>query len=859
MKLIPDIKLLYNSLKDDVVNEFYIKTLSYFKYYDRVSAYFDSRILELYSIGIENIVKNNGKIRFIFSHQIEEKDMIKILDGYDKRIEKEISAQLLDAIKDLSDSDNISNLSFLIANNIVDIKFALTKKGIFHDKFGLIYDDNDTVLFRGSANETYAGAEVNYDSFETTTSWNTNNAEIINLRKTDFNKLWSNKEDNVEVIDAPSLVIKKLLEYNKGQIIVTNYGVDSLILDYNNRFYVENNLEHKERLDKKNFYYRSILYYTDYETDNLVFFKDNNNYMIIEEIIDRYKKYAIKQNIKLFITNKLTEFLESRKYEINRMQSLGLVIKDNKIIEYDYINTAYDNFKKIVKKEMLRVLREPQFIGAFHLVMLKKSSNFSVPGAGKTSIVYGAFGYLNSKEINLIDRIVMIGPINSFQTWKEEFKLNFGGKKQLHSLDVNEVEDYELSLKYDWYDKNLILINYEKLQKIQKMDILKVILDNRTLLVFDEIHRIKNPEGKRANAALSLASIPTYKIVLTGTPLPNGYQDIYNILNILYTDEYKSYFKYDLATLKTASNNSIQASKINDSIYPFFIRTTKRDLGIPQPNEDDLSSGYVTMNDKEEKINRIIYNNFSDNSLLLYIRLLQASINPSTILKSLKFDQELNEMFNADGLTIDDTNKRTEISKTDYDFILNSGLTRKFYKGIELIEKLVKEGKQVLVWCVFIDTINLIHDELNKRNIINDKIYGQTEFYMRNDIIDKFKKGEIKVLISNPHTIAESVSLHKTCHDAIYFEYTFNLTHMLQSRDRINRLGLESDQYTQYYYLIMNNSESEFNSIDMKTYLRLKDKESVMIKAIEENEFIIEENAKIEEDLNFIFKNSKIK
>ena len=70
----------------------------------------------------------------------------------------------------------------------------------------------------------------------------------------------------------------------------------------------------------------------------------------------------------------------------------------------------------------------------------------------------------------------------------------------------------------------------------------------------------------------------------------------------------------------------------------------------------------------------------------------------------------------------------------------------------------------------------------------------------RNKIINKFKNKEVEILITNPHTLAESVSLHKTCHDAIYFEYSYNLVHLLQSKDRIHRLGLKPDDYTQYYY-----------------------------------------------------------
>ena len=56
------------------------------------------------------------------------------------------------------------------------------------------------------------------------------------------------------------------------------------------------------------------------------------------------------------------------------------------------------------------------------------------------------------------------------------------------------------------------------------------------------------------------------------------------------------------------------------------------------------------------------------------------------------------------------------------------------------------------------------------------------------------------MLVTNPQTLAESVSLHSVCHDAVYFEYSYNLVHLLQSKDRIHRLGLPDDQKTRYYY-----------------------------------------------------------
>lgn len=114
-------------------------------------------------------------------------------------------------------------------------------------------------------------------------------------------------------------------------------------------------------------------------------------------------------------------------------------------------------------------------------------------------------------------------------------------------------------------------------------------------------------------------------------------------------------------------------------------------------------------------------------------------------------------------------------------------------------------------------------------------IYGATRKEDRVALIDQFRDAEscINVLISNPNTLGESISLHQTVHDAIYFEYNFNLTFMLQSRDRIHRLGLSDNQYTRYYYLMTNGNAAESGFVDHAIYERLKEKEQIMLDAIE--------------------------
>jgi hypothetical protein len=61
---------------------------------------------------------------------------------------------------------------------------------------------------------------------------------------------------------------------------------------------------------------------------------------------------------------------------------------------------------------------------------------------------------------------------------------------------------------------------------------------------------------------------------------------------------------------------------------------------------------------------------------------------------------------------------------------------------------------------------------------------------------------EFQVVIANPFSVAESISLHKGCHNAIYLERDYNCSNFLQSKDRIHRVGLDKNQKTNYFYFI---------------------------------------------------------
>lgn len=75
---------------------------------------------------------------------------------------------------------------------------------------------------------------------------------------------------------------------------------------------------------------------------------------------------------------------------------------------------------------------------AFYMYTQKRAANFSVPGSGKTAMLLGVFAYLNRKSNPVVDRVLVISPINAFMSWRDEFKAVFEEKKALRYMTVHD-------------------------------------------------------------------------------------------------------------------------------------------------------------------------------------------------------------------------------------------------------------------------------------------------------------------------------------------------------------------------------------------------------------------------------------
>ena len=505
----------------------------------------------------------------------------------------------------------------------------------------------------------------------------------------------------------------------------------------------------------------------------------------------------------------------------------------------------FAEFIEVVEKSLVaRQLYPLQLLASYHLAFSQNACNFSVPGTGKTSVVYGAYAYLNSlikDSKKYVDKIVVIGPLSSFAPWENEYEACFNKKVLSKRLTGINPKEKEFFLETD-IDTKLILISYQGIINY-KESMIKYLKRNRVMVVLDEAHRIKNTDnGIVASTVLALALYANSRAVLTGTPLPNGYEDLYNLFKFIWPDkEVIGFHSYQLKDMtKQIADNRIE--NLIHNISPYYIRIKKTDLkDMPDPIEIEpilvkMDTFQRKLYDFLEKktVDEYIKNEKSDIIRRLksakLIRLMQVASNPSLLAKPIReefigYDVENDfDIYNMDLIK--------EISN-----YVDNVIPNKFIETEKLVREITKQSEKVIIWCTFVDNIFGLSQYLNSVGIDNRILYGGTPVgntedeieLTREKIISDFHRPDssFSVIIANPHAVGESISLHKVCHNAIYFERSFNATHFLQSRDRIHRVGLNKSDKIKYYYLI---SEG---SIDEVIHKKLWEKKKRMEEIIE--------------------------
>jgi len=205
---IQELKDLYCSEIDDLVETFFTPCLRHCQKYDRAAGYFSTSALRTWASAVANLVgMPDLRIRLLVSPELQDSDWDALKHAVDPENRALIFEQsseiflkralLWESVSEPTDRDLADWLAWLIAKGRVEIRFAFNladgqPRGIFHKKIGVFYfPGGEIAAFTGSANETWSAHDVNSESVDVYRSWIDGDVSRIKSKQAEFDRCWN--------------------------------------------------------------------------------------------------------------------------------------------------------------------------------------------------------------------------------------------------------------------------------------------------------------------------------------------------------------------------------------------------------------------------------------------------------------------------------------------------------------------------------------------------------------------------------------------------------------------------------------------------------------------------------------------
>ena len=494
--------------------------------------------------------------------------------------------------------------------------------------------------------------------------------------------------------------------------------------------------------------------------------------------------------------NRVQDFIAEYK-AVRRAGEAKAIFSSDETVERALSKTGWDHTKRRLKNYQISNLKR--------LISIPHGANFSVPGAGKTTVTWALHLLLRER----LDCLIVVAPKNAFSAWNaiigecmaenapstvlQPFTMLIGGEQQIEAaLTTNSCR---------------FLISYDQLIRVDKL-IERFIATRATHLILDESHRMKEGyQSKRGAALLGMSHLAKRRDILSGTPMPQSPLDMLSQLDFLWPG----------VGLGSRISRGEAPRAVLGNLY---VRTTKQDLKLPERKVEFVD---VQMRPAQLALYSVIRDDLRAQASMMHIgrsaldlvkarrsviRLLQAASVPEALMRAMTDTQG-----NLPGLV---------------SAAIDEGPTTRIVRTVNMARDLARAGRKVVIWTIFTSAVEKLRNMLGDLNPA--VIYGAVGTGSDNDQttregnLKKFKDDDsCWVMVANPAAASEGISLHMHCHDAIYVDRSYNATHFLQSIDRIHRLGLPDGVLT-HIYIMRNEVPPGLGSIDFSVGRRLATK-----------------------------------
>lgn len=368
-------------------------------------------------------------------------------------------------------------------------------------------------------------------------------------------------------------------------------------------------------------------------------------------------------------------------------------------------------------------------------------------------------------------KILIVCPASLKINWQREIE-NYSDRS------VFICEGKKFSTEHDF-----VIINYDILKnfhdpKSKELTLLEQC--NFDLVILDEAHMISNAQAQRTKIINSFVKKINRVWLLTGTPMTSRPMNYYNLLSIIESPVAQNWMAYAIRYCQgyqfKAGNRKIWNVTGASNLEELRDRTSKQILRRLKEEVLDLPDKIITP---------------------VYLRL-----------KSNEYEELMGDYYDWYDKNPDESSSLTvQFSKLMK--VRKVIAKEKVKQTIEFTENILEQGKKVIIFTNFTDTLQTIYQHFGKQAVYLD---GSCSNSLRQQAVDSFQNDEkIKIFVGNLK--AAGVGLTLTSAEVVIMnDLSFVPAEHAQAEDRAYRYGQKSNVLV-YYPLFENTIEGKIYDI----------------------------------------------
>ncbi len=433
----------------------------------------------------------------------------------------------------------------------------------------------------------------------------------------------------------------------------------------------------------------------------------------------------------------------------------------------------------------------------YAIEMARKVGNIGLlheMGSGKTGCVINIMRDLFAKK-QRIRRTLVLSPAVTLYNWQNEFKIHsYVPEHKVHVLSkggskgkIREFLKYAMNSDTKVLDgEHIFITNYESMNSKELFDFITEWRPE--IIVLDEAHYIKNPKAKRSKAIIKLGDQTPHKFILTGTPILNSIQDIFNLFRFLdggatfgrnfhvfqhtYMEDENAAWSGKQGHFPKMVARAETYGTMTEKIYTRCHRVLKKDV-IKDLPPLIKTTHLVELSPEQRKHYKLMERDF-----ITFVESKEKAGEPAAVVAQLAVTKALRLQQICTGILMTEDGETIEVTKNP-----------RLDEVKRLLQEIVVEGKhQCILWCSFKHNYAQLSRICTELGIKHNFITGEQNLEEKQKAMESFNAGSIPVTIANRRAGGIGINLIAAAYSIVYSR-NFSLGEELQSEARNHRGG----------------------------------------------------------------------